>query len=171
MLSTDIVLIPPEQVRRRIEQVRQRFDTMWAGRVEGHISLIKPLPRHINPQEEMLLSKVFSKTEPFVAETTKLEMLSGERYYLVLGVKPHEPFVRLHSLAVDILGQECAYVGFVPHMTVGHFVSRAALEEVHRLIEGTFPECEFLVENLRMIALETETGRREERPLRLGKGS
>ena len=93
MLSTDIVLIPPEQVRRRIEQVRQRFDTMWAGRVEGHISLIKPLPRHINPQEEMLLSKVFSKTEPFVVETTKLEMLSGERYYLVLGVKPHEPFV------------------------------------------------------------------------------
>ena len=178
-LSTSLVVVPPEPLRRRIEKVRGRFASEWSGRVEGHVSLTRPFPKRVTPQQRALLTAAFGRVEPFVARTTRIEEFrrrskgpasQAAQFHLVLAVEPAASFQRLHEAAIEVLGAETAYEDFRPHVTLGHFVSEAALREGHDLVKGTFPTCEFLVDEAKIVTLDADTGAREESVLRLGRG-
>lgn len=157
MLTSSVAIVPPEPVRLRIDEVRRRFDKVWADVVLGHVSLMKPLKRLLSPAETENARAAFGGVPGFTSRTTRLESLvSSDGLFLVLRVEPEEGFLNLHSRLVRVLGNDASFASFRPHVTVGSFVSQEALAKAYEEIGGLFPEVEFFVDAAYLLVVDTE---------------
>ncbi|HHN46290.1 MAG TPA: 2'-5' RNA ligase family protein, partial [Planctomycetes bacterium] len=157
MLTSSVVVIPPEPVRRRIDEVRRRYDKAWVDVVLGHVSLIRPLKRLISPKETEHIRAAMSNVPAFTAATSHMEALStGDGLYLVVGVEPEEPFIEMHRHLARILGRETAFLAFRPHFTVGSFVNSEALARAYEEVKKDFPVVDFYTDAVYEMVVDTE---------------
>lgn len=157
MLTSSVAIVPPEPIRRRIDEVRRRFDKVWAGYVLGHVSLVRQVKRLFTAQEAERIQTALSGIKPFTARTRNMEALtSSEGLYLSLRVEPEKPFDKIHRALVSILGEEAAFISFRPHITVGSFVNQEALARAYDEIKADFPATKFLVDAAYLIVVDTE---------------
>ena len=157
MLTSSVAIVPPEPIRRRIDEVRRRFDKVWAGYVLSHISLIRQVERLFSAREVEQVRAALSQISPFTARTGSMEALtSSEGLYLSLRVEPEEPFDKIHQALVSVLGEETAFISFHPHITVGSFINQEALARAYDEIKADFPPTSFDVDAAYLIVVDTE---------------
>jgi 2'-5' RNA ligase len=157
LLTSSVAVVPPEPIRRRIDEVRRRFDKVWAGFVLGHVSLMRPVRRQFNPKEVEQIRAALSGIQPFNARTRNMEALtSSEGLYLSLRVEPEEPFDKMHRAIAAIVGEEASFISFHPHITVGSFVNQDALARAYDEIKADFPSTRFPVDAAYLIVVDTE---------------
>jgi 2'-5' RNA ligase len=157
LLTSSVAIVPPEPVRRRIDEVRRRFDRVWADVVLGHVSLMKPLKRLFSPAEIENLRVALGDAPCFTARTALLEALvSSDGLFLALRVEPEEHFLDLHRRIVRVLGADASFISFRPHVTVGSFVSQEALAKAYEEIADLFSEVEFFVDAAYLLVVDTD---------------
>ncbi|MBN1809803.1 MAG: 2'-5' RNA ligase family protein [Planctomycetes bacterium] len=157
MITSSVVVIPPEPIRRRIDEVRRRFDKVWADVVLGHISLIRPLKRQFSRAEVEKIREATGASAPFTARTSSMESLTGgDGLYLSVRVEPEEPFVELNGKLAAVVGKDAEFMSFRPHMTVGSFINAEALSRAYEEIREDFPEVEFYVDAAYQIVVDRD---------------
>ncbi|KKM66593.1 hypothetical protein LCGC14_1479650 [marine sediment metagenome] len=155
--NTAIVIIPPEDVWRPIQAIRQKHDRKLR-RWMPHITLIYPF----RPQSEFEraaeeLAPVCRTIQPFDVELVTFRIFEhGKGYYTVwLAPEPEEPLLDLHAAvwtAVSRQDEFAPVIGrFKPHLSVGQARGTASMVKLVDELQADWTPVRFAVSAVHLI--------------------
>jgi 2'-5' RNA ligase len=128
-----IVILPPAEVRRRVDRLRRRYDPVSASLVPAHVTITQPFRSEPGAAELARLETIVSR---FPAFTLRFGSLGSFLPYPCIWFKV-EPFATIVALrralhATGLFNTDLRFTrGFVPHMSITDGLPRA--EEAERL--------------------------------------
>ena len=125
-------VFPPEELRQKLNNLREKYDPKSQSYCDAHISLTVPLPKLIDSSDLKLFSEALSAVKSFELTYGPPSSYPGIPG-VVLKVEPKAQF----RLLVETLESVSAFHGaksrrfpYSPHMTIAEFISLERTEEI-----------------------------------------
>ena len=148
-----ILIMPPEQVARRIDALRARHDPRSHDICPAHISLSDPLGREMTPRLAEEVQAILDQVEPFRLFYHR-PRASDQRAGVACPISPQESIDELKGSLHDasVFDAQVHRRRNIPaHMTIAEFIS---IEDSRSLCDGlqeTVPGGSFLCDRLEYI--------------------
>ena len=162
--TTAVVLIPSEEIRPPIQDIRRNHDRNFE-RWMPHITLLYPFTPQRNFQDVIpALAVAAQQITPFSVTLTSFNAFKHRKSCtLFLVPEPKNDIVDLHSTLIQHLPDydDTARFsgGFNPHLSVGQF-QRQSLNEAQLRLQTEWKPIKFEVESLSLIYRSQETNDR-----------
>lgn len=151
-----LAIFPPAEISQTIDRWRRVYDP-YVAITPPHITVVYPLgmPPQVWPEVRPIFIQCLAQFKPFQVKITTLNSFLSPQ--LVLWLQPDDNEV-ISSLHMVLEERFPGYIPrgpltFVPHLTLGFFVSRKKLEQAQRKISRELEQMEFVVEELVYAAL------------------
>ena len=148
-----ILIMPPEEVSRQIDTLREKYDPYAFAIFPTHISLSDPLRRELSPEYEKEIEEILSRIEPFALYYDK-PYASTEYAGVVYPIVPQQPI----DLLKDVLHIAKVFEGKVynrqhipAHMTIAEFISIEGGLKLCATLQASAPSGSFLCDRLEFI--------------------
>ncbi len=145
-----ILILPPRDVSREIDLLRERYDPRSAAWCPAHISLSDPLSREMSPALADEIRGVLSDVRPFKLHYDRL-YASPRHAGVSYRMTPREPVERLK----DVLHATSGFADeahrrrdIAPHMTIAEFISIDESLELCASLQDTAPTGSFMCDRL-----------------------
>ena len=145
-----LLIIPPEEVRRRIDPLRARHDPRSHAICPTHISVSSPLQHEMTPEVAGEIAAALSPIGPFTLHFSRLHA-SPDRGSVAYPIRPLESIEALRTA----LHATSAFAGQVhgrrhipPHMTIAESISVQDSLELCAQLQDTAPSGSFLCDRL-----------------------
>ena len=149
-----ILILPPDDIGKQVEALRQQYDPKAASICEAHISLSEPLRKEFSPEVEREIRHILSGVEPFEIHYGPLRTFApypGVAYK----IEPEDRFFQLREAlhtASAFEGSQFKRRDIPPHLTIAEFLpDMARSEELKNQLQGKVPEGFFMCDKLDLI--------------------
>lgn len=156
--QTAVVLIPPREVWRPVQAIRERYDRQFP-RWMPHITLVYPFhPVREFARDLPHLRQACEAARPFRVELTELRWFHHREqgFTLWLAPQPRQALVDLQRWLVRAV-PDCDDLnhfaqGFEPHLSVGQVHTKSRMEKVIQRLQEEWQPIGFAVERICLIA-------------------
>ncbi len=145
-----ILILPPPDVSREINLLREKYDPVSAAWCPAHISLSDPLSREMSPVLAGEIGGALSDVSPFRLRYDRL-YASTRHPGVAYRISPREPIDHLK----DVLHGTSAFEGeahrrrgIAPHMTIAEFISIDESLQLSARLQDTAPAGSFVCDRL-----------------------
>ncbi|MFH7029500.1 MAG: 2'-5' RNA ligase family protein [Heteroscytonema crispum UTEX LB 1556] len=126
-------VFPPEEVRKLVNSLRQKYDPKSQSICDGHISLSIPFPRAVNDSDWAELNeKLSQKIEPFEVSYGLLRTYPPNPG-VCYTIEPAQKFLVMRELihSTHILSDvDRPQYNYFPHMTIAEFISSEETDKI-----------------------------------------
>jgi 2'-5' RNA ligase len=151
-----LAIFPPAEISQTIDSWRRVYDP-YVAIIPPHITVVYPLgiPPQVWPEVRPIFIQCLAQFQPFQIKITTLNSFLSPQLVLWLQPEDNKVIRNLHTVLEERFP---GYIPrgpltFVPHLTLGFFVSRKKLEQAQRKISRELEHMEFMVEELVYAAL------------------
>ncbi len=158
--TSAIVIIPPKQKWKLIQEIRLKYDRN-VNRWMPHITLIYPFrPKSSYHKIQDKFSEICSQINSFKLSLKTFKFFNhGHQYYTIyLEPEPSESIITLQAEILKLV-PDCNDLnkykkGFIPHLSVGQIKGKEKLSKLINELQNSWIKLEFLVNNICFIARE-----------------
>ena len=138
--TSSLVILPPQSTWEQLNKIRKRHDPNFQKR-PPHIHLLFPFLKRQKVRDLLPhICKALSKFRPFEVSVKQLEYFEHKEKGFVLYARPESPSQELEEMqrSLQSLFPLCSEVsehsakGYIPHITLGEFKSRAEVAPFKR---------------------------------------
>jgi len=151
-----LAIFPSAEISQTIDRWRRVYDP-YVALIPPHITVVYPLgiSPQVWPEVRPIFIQSLAQFQPFQVKITTLNSFFSPQMVLWLQPEENEVISCLHTVLEERFPGFIPRgpLTFVPHLTLGFFVSRKKLEQAQYKISREFKSMEFTVEELVYAAL------------------
>ena len=148
-----ILIMPPEEVSRKIDPLRAKYDPYAFAICPTHISVSDPLQMEMTLEKEDEIRDILSSIQPFLIYFDEI-YASPDYSGVIFPIRPREPIdalkTALHTASV-FSGEIYSRRYIPPHMTIAEFISIEDGLKLCAQLRETVPRGSFVCDNLEFI--------------------
>ncbi len=143
-------IIPPDEVMKQIDKLRQKHDPKSHSISPAHVSLSEALTKPLIEAQLKELQEVLASLDPFEMQYGPLRSFSPHPG-VVYTINPEDRFMQLRSSIHStplFKNVPLNHAHIPPHMTIAEFITLERTTELLGELLGKVPEGTFLVESI-----------------------